>query len=85
MYQVIYCDGGNHLENYDSPEVARHHVVAKILCNKNLRSIAIFRNDSNFHSTTQTDKIVEWWGNGKSYYDNMAKKDASLAAKKINL
>jgi len=34
------------------------------------------------HSTTQTELVVSFWGNG-SYLDNVSKKDPKLAAKKL--
>ena len=49
---------------------------------KSLQFVDVFNAGSGFHSTADTNAIVAFWGDG-SYTDNVSKRDAKLAAKKI--
>ena len=48
--------------------------------NKKLKNIAVYK--PGMHSTTQTELVVKFWGDG-SYLDNVSKRDKDLAAKKL--
>ena len=79
-YEVIYSDGVSHLNRFRSESQAIDFMKKEIASNKKLRDIAVYK--PGMHSTTQTELVVKFWGDG-SYLDNVAKKDKNLAGKKL--
>jgi len=79
-YEVIYSDGISALKKFRSEAQALDFMKQTIASNKKLRDIAVYK--PGMYSTTQTELVVAFWGNG-SYLDNVSKKDPKLAAKKV--
>lgn len=79
-YEVIYSDGMSQLKKFRSESQAIDFMKKEIKSNKKLREIAVYK--PGMHSTTQTELVVTFWGNG-SYLDNVSKRDEELAAKKL--
>jgi DNA-directed RNA polymerase subunit K/omega len=79
-YEVIYSDGISAMKKFRSEAQAIDFMKKEIASNKKLRDIAVYK--PGMHSTTQTELVVSFWGNG-SYLDNVSKKDPKLAAKKL--
>ena len=79
-YEVIYSDGISALKKFRSEAQALDFMKQTIASNKKLRDIAVYK--PGMYSTTQTELVVAFWGNG-SYLDNVSKKDPKLAAKKL--
>lgn len=76
-FELIYSDGIMHmLKGNDEKKL-----IADVLKVPNVRDWALFKNDTGFHSTTQDEYLVKWWGDG-SYYDNRSKKEPALMLKK---
>ena len=46
-------------------------------------AFAIYKNGSNFHSTTQQEYLIYWYEKSGGYWTNMAKKQSELKAKQI--
>jgi len=79
-YEVIFSDGVSQMKKFRSEALALDFMKKTIASNKKLRDIAVYR--PGMHSTTQTELVVSFWGEG-SYLDNVSKKDPALAAKKL--
>jgi hypothetical protein len=79
-YEVIYSDGVSAMKKFRTEQQALDFMKQTIDSNKKLRDIAVYK--PGMHSTTQTELVVAFWGNG-SYLDNVSKKDPKLAAKKL--
>ena len=79
-YEVIYSDGISAGKKFRTEAQALDFMKKTIASNKKLRDIAVYK--PGMHSTTQTELVVKFWGNG-SYLDNVSKKDPKLAAKKL--
>jgi len=79
-YEVIYSDGISAMKKFRTEAQALDFMKKTIASNKKLRDIAVYK--PGMHSTTQTELVVSFWGNG-SYLDNVSKKDPKLAAKKL--
>jgi gas vesicle protein len=79
-YEVIFSDGISQMKKFRSEAQAIDFMKKEIVSNKKLRDIAVYK--PGMHSTTQTELVVSFWGNG-SYLDNVSKKDPKLAAKKL--
>ena len=79
-YEVIYSDGVSAMKKFRTEAQALDFMKKTIASNKKLRDIAVYK--PGMHSTTQTELVVSFWGNG-SYLDNVSKKDPELAAKKL--
>ena len=79
-YEVIYSDGVSAMKKFRSEAQALDFMKKTIASNKKLRDIAVYK--PGMHSTTQTELVVAFWGNG-SYLDNVSKRDKDLAAKKL--
>lgn len=80
-YEVIYSDGVSAMRKFRRTKAqALDFMKQTIASNKKLRDIAVYK--PGMYSTTETDKVVSFWGNG-SYLDNVSKKDPKLAAKKL--
>ena len=79
-YEVIYSDGISAMKKFRTESQALDFMKKTIASNKKLRDIAVYK--PGMHSTTQTELVVSFWGNG-SYLDNVSKKDPKLAAKKL--
>jgi len=68
------------MKKFRSESQALDFMKKTIASNKKLRDIAVYK--PGMHSTTQTELVVSFWGNG-SYLDNVSKRDPKLAAKKL--
>jgi predicted DNA-binding WGR domain protein len=79
-YEVIYSDGVSAMKKFRSEKQALDFMKKTIASNKKLRDIAVYK--PGMHSTTQTELVVKFWGDG-SYLDNVSKRDKDLAAKKL--
>lgn len=82
-FEVHYSDGMRAMQKFNDKNKAIAFMKDKIANNKNLKEIAVYNASGNFHSTADADAVVAWWGDG-SYLDNVSKKDAKLAAKKLD-
>ena len=80
-YEVIWSDGMKGLKKFPNERKARAFFDEKIK-QKGMRDVALYRAGSGFHSTTQTEYVIAFWGDG-SYLDNVSKKDKDLAKKKV--
>ena len=80
-YEVIYSDGVSAMKKFSNERKARAFFYDKIR-QRGMKNAAIYKAGSGFHSTTQTEYVVAFWGDG-SYLDNVSKKDAELAKKKV--
>lgn len=81
-FEVHYSDGVRGMQKFNDKNKAIKFMKDKIANSKNLKEIAIYNAGSGFHSTSDVDAVVSWWGEG-SYLDNVSKKDSKLAAKKL--
>ena len=79
-YEVIYSDGVSAIKKFRNEKQALDFMKKTIASNKKLRDIAVYK--PGMHSTTQTELVVSFWGDG-SYLDNVSKRDEDLAAKKL--
>ena len=79
-YEVIYSDGIVQGKKFRREQQAVDFMKKEIASNKKLRDIAVYK--PGMHSTTQTELVVKFWGDG-SYLDNVSKRDEDLAAKKL--
>lgn len=79
-YEVIFSDGISQMKKFRTEAQAIDFMKKEIASNKKLRDIAVYK--PGMYSTTQTELVVSFWGNG-SYLDNVSKKDPKLAAKKL--
>lgn len=79
-YEVIYSDGMSQMKKFRREAQAIDFMKKEIASNKKLRNIAVYK--PGMHSTTQTELVVKFWGDG-SYLDNVSKRDKDLAAKKV--
>lgn len=80
-YEVIYSDGISAMKKFRSEAQALNFMRDTIKSNKKLKDIAVYK--PGMYSTTQTELVVAFWGNG-SYLDNVSKRDPKLAAKKLD-
>jgi hypothetical protein len=81
-FEVHYSDGVRAFKKFGNEGQAVAFAKDLIKNKKGLQFVDVFKAGSGFHSTDDTDAIVAFWGDG-SYTDNVSKKDAKLAAKKI--
>jgi hypothetical protein len=68
------------MKKFRSEKQALDFMKKTISSNKKLRDIAVYK--PGMYSTTQTELVVKFWGDG-SYLDNVSKKDKDLASKKL--
>jgi hypothetical protein len=81
-FEVHYSDGVRLMKKFNNVDKAINFMKDTIAKNKNLKDIAVYKADSGFHSTADTNAVIAWWGND-SYLDNVSKRDLKLAAKKV--
>ncbi len=81
-YEVHYSDGIRAAKKFSNEKQAIQFAKDLIKSKKGLQFVDVFNAGSGFHSTTDTDAIVAWWGDG-SYTSNKSKHDSKLASKKI--
>jgi hypothetical protein len=81
-FEVHYSDGVRAFKKFGNQSQAMAFAKDLIKNKKSLQFVDVFNAGSGFHSTSDTNAIVAFWGDG-SYTDNVSKKDAKLAAKKI--
>ena len=79
-YEVIYSDRISQMKKFRREAQAIDFMKKEIASNKKLKNIAVYK--PGMHSTTQTELVVKFWGDG-SYLDNVSKRDKDLAAKKL--
>ena len=80
-YEIIYSDGIR--QKKTAKDISSAKKIAKELTNKpNMKDVEIFKSSPGFHSTTQEEYLIAWWGDG-SYWDNMSKKNPELLKKKL--
>jgi hypothetical protein len=82
-FEVHYSDGIRAFKKFNNEKQAIDFARDLIKNKKGLTFVDVFKTDSNFHSTADTNAIIAFWGDG-SYTDNVAKHDPKLADKKIN-
>ncbi len=82
QFEVHYSDGIRAAKKFSNKAKAEQF-MQDLIKRKGMREVAIYKADSGFHGTHQTDRVIAFWGDG-SYLDNVSKKDADLAAKKID-
>ena len=80
-YEAIYSDGIVQGKKFRNEKQALDFMKKEIASNKNLRNIAVYK--PGMRSTTQTELVVKFWGDG-SYLDNVSKRDKDLASKKLS-
>lgn len=78
-YVLIFSDGVQGMISGNTEQ----QLISDILKKPNVREWAIYKNASGFHSTTQDEYLVRWWGQG-TYWDNVSKKQPELLSKKYN-
>ena len=81
-FEVHYSDGVRAMKKFGNEKQAIDFAKDLIKNKKSLQFVDVFNAGSGFHSTSDTNAIVAFWGDG-SYTDNVSKKDDKLAAKKI--
>ena len=82
-YEIFYSDGVRTIKKLST--IPKALKFAKELTKREgMKEVEIFRATSGFHSTTQDEYLVYWWGDG-SYWDNRSKKDNSLLKKKLDV
>lgn len=81
-FEVHYSDGIRAMKKFGNEKQAIDFAKDLIKNKKSLQFVDVFNAGSGFHSTSDTNAIVAFWGDG-SYTDNVSKKDDKLAAKKI--
>jgi hypothetical protein len=58
-FEVIYSDGISQKKDFKDLNKALSFCKSTIKDNKNLKDIAIYRNESGFHSTTQEEYLLK--------------------------
>ena len=81
-FEVHYSDGVRAMKKFGNEKQAIDFAKDLIKNKKSLQFVDVFNAGSGFHSTSDTNAIVAFWGDG-SYTDNVSKRDTKLAAKKI--
>jgi len=88
MYEVHFSDGMSQIKRFKSLKAAQIFVAGKISFDKQfpdkeirLRNIEIFSIGSRFHSTTQYEFLLAWWGTG--YWENISNENPKVLEKKI--
>lgn len=81
-FQVVYSDGVRQSKNFSQKNDALNFSRNEIKNNPKLREISVFRDDTGFHSTSQDEYLISWWGADGSYWDNISKKDLNYWTKK---
>lgn len=80
-YEVFWSDGIRSKEKIDN--LKRATIFAKELSKRQgMKEVEIFKATPGFHSTTQDEFLVSWWGDG-SYWDNVSKKNPEILKKKM--
>lgn len=79
-YEVHFSDGIRQMKKFNNERQAINFMKDTIKNKKGLKEIAVY--EPGMYSTSQTELVVAFWGEG-SYLDNVSKRDAKLAAKKI--
>lgn len=84
-FQVVYSDGVRQSKNFSQKNDALNFSRNEIKNNPKLREISVFRDDTGFHSTSQDEYLISWWGADGSYWDNISKKRPELLDKKMDI
>ena len=81
-YELHFSDGITQKQMFKDLNKALS--FAKELIKKpKMKNVELFKNKPGFHSTTQEEYLIYWWGNG-SYWDNVSKREPKLLDKKLN-
>ena len=80
MFEVISTDGVSRLDKVSTERDALELLYD--LKKRGFREAAVYRGGNGFHSTTQTERVVAFFGE-RSYLVNVAQKDPNLLKKKI--
>ena len=85
QFEVHYSDGVTKYQNTFSNKAKAEKFMQDLIKRKGMREVAIYNGEKfgGVHGTHQIDRVIAFWGDG-SYLDNVSKKDADLAAKKID-
>lgn len=90
MYEVHFSDGMRQMKRFKSLKAAQIFVAGKLSFDKQfpdkeirLQNIEIFSTGPRFHSTTQYEFLLSWWGGG--YWENISKGNPKVLEKKIEL
>jgi len=84
MYEVIYSDGCAGLRKFKRYSNALTFAYKLIRENRKLKSVEIFdANTQNFHSSTDFVALMKYWGDGSSYWDNMALLNPKITFKRL--
>lgn len=83
-YEVHYSDGVRSVKNFSEPNSAIDFMKSEIKNNPSLKNIQLFKADQGFHTTTDDERLIKWWGDG-SYFDNVSKRNPELLKKKLEL
>ena len=88
MYEVHFSDGMRQMKRFKSLKAACIFVAGKISFDKQfpdkeirLHNIEVFSAGAKFHSTTQYEFLLMWWGTG--YWENVSKENPKVLEKKI--
>jgi hypothetical protein len=82
-FEVHYSDGIRQGKSFRDLNKAMSFAKQLTLTPK-MKEVSVFNAKNGFHSTTQDEYLIGWWGEG-SYYDNVSKKRPELLNKKINV
>ena len=81
--EVFYSNGVNGFKKFNNKKKAFDFFNEKAN-SKDTRFVSMYNASSGFHSTTQIDRVIAFFGEG-SYLDNVSKRDCKLASKKITI
>lgn len=81
-FEVHYSDGIRQSKTFKDLNAAKAFAKQLIQTNKQLQHVDIFKAGPKFHSTADSNALVAWWGPG-SYFDNLSKKDSTVASKTL--
>ena len=81
-FEVHFSDGIRQAKKFKDLKSAQEFAKQLIATNKKLQHVDIFKGD--ISSTADPKGLISWWGPG-SYFDNVSKKDPSVASKQMSL
>ena len=81
-FEVHFSDGIRQAKKFKDIKSAIRFAKDLIATNKNLQHVDVFK--GGISSTADPKGLISWWGPG-SYFDNMSKKDPSIASKQMAL
>lgn len=81
-FEVHFSDGIRQAKKFKDLKSAQEFAKQLIATNKKLQHVDIFK--GGISSTADPKGLISWWGPG-SYFDNVSKKDPSVASKQMSL